>query len=61
MLQPHPRITQLLGYCLAGNTTVMITELGQYGDLRQFLLSAEYKEFTLLQRFDTALQVISLM
>lgn len=58
MLQPHPRITQLLGYCLAGNTTVMITELGQYGDLRQFLLSAEYKEFTLLQRFDTALQVV---
>jgi len=58
MLQPHPRITQLLGYCLAGNTTVMITELGQYGDLRQFLLSAEYKEFSLLQRFDTALQVV---
>jgi len=58
MLQPHPRITQLLGYCLAGNTTVMITELGEYGDLRQFLLSAEYKEFTLLQRFDTALQVV---
>ena len=57
MLQPHPRVTQLLGYCIAGNITVMITELGTWGDLRQFLLTNTFKEFTMAQRTDIALQV----
>lgn len=58
MLQPHPRVTQLLGYCIAGNITVMITELGTWGDLRQFMLSPEFHEFTLAQRTDIAVQVV---
>jgi serine/threonine protein kinase len=57
MLQPHPRVTQLLGYCIAGNITVMITELGTWGDLRQFLLTNTFKEFSMAQRTDIALQV----
>ena len=57
MLQPHPRVTQLLGYCVAGNITVMITELGTWGDLRQFLLTSAFKEFTMAERTDIALQV----
>lgn len=58
MLQPHPRVTQLLGYCIAGNITVMITELGTWGDLRQFMLTPEYHNFTLAQRADVAVQVV---
>lgn len=58
MLQPHPRITQLLGYCIAGNITVMITELGTWGDLRQFILSPEFHDFSLAQRTDIAVQVV---
>ena len=58
MLQSHPRVTQLLGYCIAGNITVMITELGTWGDLRQFLLTNTFKEFTMAQRTDIALQVM---
>jgi serine/threonine protein kinase len=57
MLQPHPRVTQLLGYCIAGNITVMITELGTWGDLRQFLLTNTFKDFSMAQRTDIALQV----
>lgn len=59
MLQPHPRVTQLLGYCIAGNITVMITELGTWGDLRQFLLTQTFRDFTMAQRTDIALQVSS--
>jgi len=58
MLQPNPRITQLLGYCIAGNITVMITELGTWGDLRQFMLTPEFHEFSLAQRTDIAVQVV---
>jgi serine/threonine protein kinase len=58
MLQPHPRVTQLIGYCIAGNVTVMITELGAWGDLRQFMLTPTFKGLSLAKRTDLAAQLV---